>query len=143
MALLRSLSTFRPDNFTLAIVGAVGLASLLPAVGGAADAVHVVTILAIALLFFLHGARLSREAVLSGALHWRLHLVVLCSTFVLFPLLGVALRHALDVSVAGLLARRRAVPMPVALDRAIVDRLHLDRATATSPPRYAAPRCPI
>ncbi len=94
MALLRSLSTFRPDNFTLAIVASVGLASLLPAGGAAADAVHVLTILAIALLFFLHGARLSREAVLSGALHWRLHLVVLCSTFVLFPLLGVALRHA-------------------------------------------------
>jgi sodium/bile acid cotransporter 7 len=94
MALLRSLSTFRPDNFTLAIVGAVGLASLLPAGGAAADAVHVATILAIALLFFLHGARLSREAVLSGALHWRLHLLVLCSTFVLFPLLGVAARYA-------------------------------------------------
>jgi sodium/bile acid cotransporter 7 len=95
MALLRSLSTFRPDNFTLAIVGAVGLASLLPATGAAADAVHVATILAIALLFFLHGARLSREAVLSGALHWRLHLLVLCSTFVLFPLLGLASRYAL------------------------------------------------
>lgn len=93
MALLRSLSTFRPDNFTLAIVGAVGLASLLPASGVAAAAVHVATVLAIALLFFLHGARLSREAVLSGALHWRLHLVVLCSTFVLFPLLGLASRH--------------------------------------------------
>ena len=53
------------------------------------------TIVAIALLFFLHGARLSREAVLSGALHWRLHLLALCSTFALFPLLGVALRHAL------------------------------------------------
>jgi len=88
------LSTFRPDNFTLAIVGAVGLASLLPAGGVAADAVHVATVLAIALLFFLHGARLSREAVLSGALHWRLHLLVLCSTFVLFPLLGVAARYA-------------------------------------------------
>ncbi len=93
--MLRSLSVFRPDNFTLAIVGAVGLATLLPAGGVAAEAVRVATILAIALLFFLHGARLSREAVLSGALHWRLHLVVLCSTFVLFPLLGVALRHAL------------------------------------------------
>ena len=95
MALLRSLSTFRPDNFTLAIVAAVAFASLMPAVGAAADAVHVATIIAIALLFFLHGARLSREAVLSGALHWRLHLLVLGSTFALFPLLGVALRHAL------------------------------------------------
>ena len=108
MALLRSLSTFRPDNFTLAIAATVGFASLAPAGGGAADAVHVATILAIALLFFLHGARLSREAVLSGALHWRLHLVVLASTFVLFPLLGLAFRQALasvlpDSLLAGLL----------------------------------------
>ena len=95
MALLRFLSTFKPDNFTLAIVATVGLASVLPASGAAAAAVHVATILAIALLFFLHGARLSREAVLTGALHWRLHLVVLCATFVLFPLLGLLMRHTL------------------------------------------------
>ena len=95
MTLLRSLSSFKPDNFTLAIVATVGLASVLPASGAAAAAVHVATILAIALLFFLHGARLSREAVLTGALHWRLHLVVLCATFVLFPLLGLLMRHTL------------------------------------------------
>jgi sodium/bile acid cotransporter 7 len=93
MALPRSLSMYRPDNFTLAIVAAVGFTSLLPVRGAAADAVHVVTIAAIALLFFLHGAPLSSESVLSGALHWRLHLLVLCSTFVLFPLFGIALRH--------------------------------------------------
>jgi sodium/bile acid cotransporter 7 len=94
--LLRSLTTFRPDNFTLAIVATVAVASLFPAIGRAADIVHFVTIFAIALLFFLHGARLSREAALAGALHWRLHLTVLCATFVLFPLLGVGLRHALS-----------------------------------------------
>jgi solute carrier family 10 (sodium/bile acid cotransporter), member 7 len=93
--LLRSLANFRPDNFTLAIVAAVVIASLFPAVGAAAAALHYLTIFAIALLFFLHGARLSREAALAGALHWRLHLLVLCATFVLFPLLGLALRHAL------------------------------------------------
>jgi sodium/bile acid cotransporter 7 len=96
MASLRFLSTFRPDNFSMAIVGAVALASVLPAAGVAAAAVHVATVFAIALLFFLHGARLSREAILSGALHWRLHLLVLCSTFVLFPLLGLAVRQALS-----------------------------------------------
>jgi sodium/bile acid cotransporter 7 len=93
--LLRSLANFRPDNFTLAIVAAVVVASIFPAVGAAATAVHFLTIFAIALLFFLHGARLSREAALAGALHWRLHLIVLAATFVLFPLLGLALRHAL------------------------------------------------
>jgi solute carrier family 10 (sodium/bile acid cotransporter), member 7 len=96
MASLRFLSTFRPDNFSLAIVVAVALASVLPAAGVAATGLHVATIAAIALLFFLHGARLSREAILSGALHWRLHLLVLCSTFVLFPLLGLALHQALS-----------------------------------------------
>lgn len=95
--LLRSLAAFRPDNFTLAIVVAVVAASLFPAVGSAGTALHVVTIFAIALLFFLHGARLSREAALAGALHWRLHLIVLGATFVLFPILGLVLRHGLGV----------------------------------------------
>jgi solute carrier family 10 (sodium/bile acid cotransporter), member 7 len=93
--LLRSLAAYRPDNFTLAIVATVVVASLFPAVGEAVGIVHVAAILAIALLFFLHGARLSREAALAGALHWRLHLTVLAATFVLFPLLGLGLRHAL------------------------------------------------
>ena len=94
--MLRGLASFRPDNFTLAIVATVLAASLFPAVGQAGEVLHVATILAIALLFFLHGARLSREAALAGALHWRLHLTVLCATFVLFPLLGLGLRYSLS-----------------------------------------------
>jgi sodium/bile acid cotransporter 7 len=92
---LRSLRAFRPDNFTLAIVATVAVASFLPAVGSAATELHYLTIFAIALLFFLHGARLSREAALAGALHWRLHLTVLAATFVLFPILGLLARYAL------------------------------------------------
>jgi len=94
---MRWLAAYRPDNFTLAIAAAVVVASFLPATGLAATALHYITIFAIALLFFLHGARLSREAVLAGALHWRLHLIVLCATFILFPILGLFLRHALGV----------------------------------------------
>ena len=86
---------FKPDNFTLAIVAAVVVASFFPAVGSAGTTLRYITILAIALLFFLHGARLSREAALAGALHWRLHLTVLAATFVLFPILGLVLRRAL------------------------------------------------
>ncbi len=52
------------------------------------------TDVAIALLFFMHGARLSPQAALLGARHWRLHAVVFLSTFVLFPLLGVAAHAA-------------------------------------------------
>ncbi len=50
---------------------------------------------AIALLFFMHGAKLSRQAIVAGATHWRLHIVVFCWTFVIFPLIGWALRPVL------------------------------------------------
>ena len=86
---------FLPDNFTLALVATVALASLLPASGATAHGFETLTTVAIGLLFFLHGAKLSREAVIAGATHWRLHLLVLASTFVVFPLLGLALKPVL------------------------------------------------
>jgi predicted Na+-dependent transporter len=49
--------------------------------------------LAIGIIFFLYGARLSREAVIGGMTHWRLHLLAFASTCVLFPVLGLALSH--------------------------------------------------
>ncbi|WP_266170407.1 bile acid:sodium symporter family protein [Dyella subtropica] len=90
-----SLRRFLPDRFTCALVGTVLMASLLPCRGTTATVFEVLTDGAIALLFFLHGAKLSREAVVAGATHWRLHLIVLASTFVLFPLLGWLLRPIL------------------------------------------------
>lgn len=93
---MKSLARFLPDRFTLMLIGTVTLASLLPAQGRVAAGMETLTTAAIAALFFLHGARLSREAVLAGAGHWRLHLLVLASTFVLFPLLGLALKPLLQ-----------------------------------------------
>ncbi|VVD89327.1 bile acid:sodium symporter [Pandoraea communis] len=87
---------FLPDNFTLMLVATVGLASLLPAHGEGKVAFNLLTNVAIAALFFLHGAKLSREAVLAGATHWRLHLLVFASTFVIFPIVGVALKPLLS-----------------------------------------------
>ena len=85
-----------PDNFTLCLIGTVIFASLLPVHGQAGVAFNWLTNVAIGLLFFLHGAKLSREAIVAGATHWRLHLVVLLSTFALFPLLGLALNPLLS-----------------------------------------------
>lgn len=84
------LSRVSIDPYVAAIVGMVCLASLLPVHGSGAVVAGHVTGAAIALLFFLHGARLSPRAALAGAWHWRLHVVVLASTFVLFPALGLA-----------------------------------------------------
>jgi len=80
----------RIDWFLAAILLAVACASLVPARGNAAVTVGWLTDAAIALLFFMHGARLSPEVALLGARHWRLHTMVFLSTFVLFPLLGIS-----------------------------------------------------
>ncbi len=69
----------------------VVLASLLPAQGVIAPMFGLMTKLAIGMVFFLHGAKLSRQAVIAGITHWRLHLLILAATFVLFPVLTLGL----------------------------------------------------
>lgn len=85
----------RIDPFLLIMLATVGLASLLPASGQGAVVLDAVTTGAIALLFFLHGVRLKREALVTAAADWRIHLLILACTFVMFPLLGVAMHAAL------------------------------------------------
>ncbi len=85
------ISRLKPDWYIILIVSMVVLASLLPARGGAAPAFGLATKIAIALVFFLHGAKLSRKAVIKGVTHWRLHLLVLAATFLLFPVLCLGL----------------------------------------------------
>src|SRR3954467_3545096 len=85
------MTRFLPDGFILALLGTVALASLLPARGEVATIVGWASNIAIGLLFFLHGARLSREAVLGGLKQPKLHATALASTFLLFPLLGLGL----------------------------------------------------
>ncbi|WP_327112643.1 bile acid:sodium symporter [Streptomyces sp. NBC_01341] len=78
------------DPYILALIGTVVLAALLPASGTGAAAAGGASTGAVALLFFLYGARLSTAEALDGLKHWRLHLTVLACTFVVFPLLGLA-----------------------------------------------------
>ncbi|MDN6180946.1 MAG: bile acid:sodium symporter [Halomonas subglaciescola] len=77
----------RLDPFTLILLGTIALASFLPARPPLAGWLDHAGVFAVALLFFLHGAALSRDEVLSGAMHWRLHLVIASLTFIVFPLL--------------------------------------------------------
>ncbi|MEH3144722.1 MAG: bile acid:sodium symporter [Methylobacterium frigidaeris] len=84
------MSRFRPDTFTLLLIVTVVLGTVLPARGRAEEIVSLVANAGIALLFFLHGARIDRRTAVAGLAHWRLHLVVFLATFGLFPLLGLA-----------------------------------------------------
>lgn len=85
------ITRIKPDWFVVALLLTIGLASLLPARGAAAGIASLAADAAIVLIFFLNGAKLSRAAIVAGATHWRLHLVVLAITFVMFPAIGIAL----------------------------------------------------
>lgn len=88
------LNRLNIDKYILMLVGTVLFASIAPARGIAAAIAEWIANAAIVALFFLHGARLSRQAVIEGASNWRLHLVVAVMTFGVFPLIGLAV-HAL------------------------------------------------
>ena len=92
MSLLRRLM---PDRFILVLVATLVVATLLPATGAALTAIGWLSNAAIFLLFFLHGARLSPQAVLDGARNWRLQLAILAFEYVAFPAATLALAHLL------------------------------------------------
>jgi solute carrier family 10 (sodium/bile acid cotransporter), member 7 len=83
----------RPDWFLPGMICAVFLARLWPEPGAHGGALHpeLLNKLGVALIFFLHGLTLAADAFRAGTLKWPLHLIVQASTFLLFPLLGLAL----------------------------------------------------
>jgi len=85
------LGRFKPDWYLVLIILMAVAAVIAPARGEVAVWFGWITKAAIALVFFLHGSRLSREAVVSGLTHWRLHLLVLGCTFALFPLVALGI----------------------------------------------------
>ncbi|WKV51094.1 bile acid:sodium symporter family protein [Dickeya fangzhongdai] len=85
------LQRLKIDKFLLVLIAVVITASIFPCEGTAKVFFENLTNAAIALLFFMHGAKLSRDAITAGMGHWRLHLVVFASTFILFPLLGIGM----------------------------------------------------
>ena len=66
------LSRLRIDARTLAIVAIVVIAAILPARGAGKDVLDMVVHAAIALLFFIYGARIFRQAIWSGIMNRRI-----------------------------------------------------------------------
>lgn len=87
----KNLLSRRPDPLIVLIVLAVLLAIALPARGDFAEGFSTATKVAIALLFFLYGARLSPTEALQGLKNWKLHSTILGFTYLVFPLIGLAL----------------------------------------------------
>jgi len=87
----RLLAKFSIDPYILMLLGTVVLASILPVRGAAAEIFGYVVYAAIALLFFLYGAKLSLQSIGQGLLHWRLQSFVFLCTYLLFPVLGLGI----------------------------------------------------
>lgn len=84
---------FKVDWFLVGMGLAVLLAFLFPTPGAKGGAMHpeILTKAGVALIFFLHGVALPFEKLKAGTLRWPVHLVVQGCTFLLFPLLGLAI----------------------------------------------------
>src|SRR5699024_9233305 len=80
------------DPLIVLIISAVIIAIIFPARGQFAEVFSTLVSIAIAVLFFLYGARLSTQEALNGIRHWKLHLTILIVTFVLVAIVGLGLR---------------------------------------------------
>lgn len=87
-----STRSLRIDWFVLAIITAAIVATVAPATGALVPVLSWTTKVLIAILFFLYGARLSPQESLAGIKNWRLHATILAFTYLLFPLIGLAMR---------------------------------------------------
>lgn len=84
------------DTYMLLLMATVALATVLPVSGEAATIVSKISYAAVALLFFLYGAKLKTQAVWEGISNWRLQVLIFITTYVLFPVLGWGLFTALQ-----------------------------------------------
>lgn len=88
MAFLKRLGI---DSYMLLLIATVVLGVLLPVQGVAATLLKHITFWAVALLFFLYGAKLQASAIRDGLLNWQLQGATFAATFVLFPAFGLLL----------------------------------------------------
>lgn len=80
------------DPLVMMIVAVFVLGLLAPATGGAATVLDRVSTVAVVLLFFLYGARMSTSEVWDGLRNWRLQGGMLVATYLVFPVLGLAVQ---------------------------------------------------
>lgn len=66
----------------------VAIAAFMPAKGVGKGVLDLVVHAAIAILFFIYGAKISPQAIWAGITHWRLQSLVFATTFVVFPVIG-------------------------------------------------------
>ena len=91
--------------FILLMVAMVGLAWLFPEPGSRNGPLHLVQIgnVGVTFIFFFYGLKLEPAKLLAGLGHWKMHLLIQATTFLIFPLLILVLRTFFYTSESDLL----------------------------------------
>ncbi len=86
------------DGFIVALFVSIGIAYLFPQ-GFIYQNGQLITLLTgagVSLIFFFYGLKLSFLAIKSGLSNWKLHVVIQCATFLLFPLILLPFRFLVE-----------------------------------------------
>lgn len=91
------MTRFLPDRFVTLMVVCAILGFLLPGLGSSDGPLRLglVTKIGIAFVFFLHGGNLAPENLIAGLKNWKVHALIQATTFVVFPILGLAIYFGL------------------------------------------------
>lgn len=91
--LKQTLSRAGLNSFFLLLIGVIVLARLFPEWGIASGPLPLKTITGagISIIFFFYGVKLSPQKLVEGLSNWKLHLLIQLTTFIIFPLVVLAL----------------------------------------------------
>ncbi|MBQ3388260.1 MAG: bile acid:sodium symporter [Thermoguttaceae bacterium] len=91
------------NKFVLALFAAVLLAWFYPPLGSGSGPLSLTSLAhwGISVIFFFYGLRLDRQRICSGLKNLRLHALTQSATFILFPLLALAVIHLFGLIPAG------------------------------------------
>jgi sodium/bile acid cotransporter 7 len=67
------------------------VATIFPVTGTGVSIASTTQKIAVAILFFLYGVRIDRKSAIAGLKHWRLHVLILGFTYLVFPLLSLTM----------------------------------------------------
>lgn len=94
MNLLKSAARYGVDGFLAGLLCVIVLAWIYPYPGTDQSPYHLEEIanFGVSVIFFLYGLKLGFRRLRDGLSNWRLHLFVQATTFIVFPLIGLAIR---------------------------------------------------
>lgn len=92
--MMKYLNRIGIDGFLVAIIIVITLAYFLPGPGMIDKPISLEEVAAygLSVVFFFYGLRLNLQKLQSQLSNWRMHIIVHLSTFVLFPLIGLAVK---------------------------------------------------